>query len=171
VQELNYGHGALLRTHRDRPCSDRATEQADELGSLHAPHEDSSCWPSSPVRPTKSDNTVRRCRRLLHCRIAIRPNSAQGQTRPWRHVRVESVLPPTSDIGRRHRQLSACHNRTHALKRALLQDLELMPQYQDFRFQPPSRLEAVAQHADEQQAIAIIRRSCSDSLLTASDMD
>jgi hypothetical protein len=46
-----------------------------------------------------------------------------------------------------------------------------MPQYQDFRFQPPSRLEAVAQHADEQQAIAIIRRSCSDSLLTASDMD
>jgi hypothetical protein len=34
-----------------------------------------------------------------------------------------------------------------------------------FRFQPPSRLEAVAQHADEQQAIAIIRRSCSDLLL------
>ena len=24
-----------------------------------------------------------------------------GQTRPWRHVRVESVLPPTLDIGRR----------------------------------------------------------------------
>src|ERR1700756_3832259 len=23
---------------------------------------------------------------------------SQGQTRPWRHVRVESVLPPTSDI-------------------------------------------------------------------------
>ncbi len=36
--------------------------------------------------------------------------------------------------------------------RALLQDIELMPQYQDFGFQPPSRLEAVAQHADEKEA-------------------
>jgi hypothetical protein len=35
--------------------------------------------------------------------------------------------------------------------RALLQDIELMPQYQDFRFQPPPRLEAVAQHADEKE--------------------
>jgi hypothetical protein len=32
--------------------------------------------------------------------------------------------------------------------RALLQDIELMPQNQDFGFQPPSRLEAVAQHTD-----------------------
>jgi hypothetical protein len=31
------------------------------------------------------------------------PSSARGQTRPWRHVRVESVLPPTSDIGWRGR--------------------------------------------------------------------
>jgi hypothetical protein len=30
--------------------------------------------------------------------------------------------------------------------RALLQDIELMPQNQDFGFQPPSRLEAVARH-------------------------
>src|SRR5262245_50095995 len=29
------------------------------------------------------------------------PTAMVGQTRPWRHVRVESVLPPTSDIGRR----------------------------------------------------------------------
>src|SRR6266487_1247280 len=50
VQEPNYGHGALLRTHRDRPCSDRATEQADELASLHAPHEDSSCCPDNEQR-------------------------------------------------------------------------------------------------------------------------
>ena len=35
--------------------------------------------------------------------------------------------------------------------RALLQDIELMPQYQDFGFQPPPRLEAVAQDADEQE--------------------
>jgi hypothetical protein len=34
---------------------------------------------------------------------------------------------------------------------ALLQDIELMPQYQDFGFQPPPRLEAVAQHADEKE--------------------
>jgi hypothetical protein len=30
--------------------------------------------------------------------------------------------------------------------------VELMSQYQDFGPQPPSRLEAVAQHADEQEA-------------------
>jgi hypothetical protein len=34
---------------------------------------------------------------------------------------------------------------------ALLQDIELMPQYRDFGFQPPLRLEAVAQHADEKE--------------------
>jgi hypothetical protein len=32
---------------------------------------------------------------------------------------------------------------------APLQDTELMPQNQNFGFQPPSRLEAVAQHADD----------------------
>ena len=34
---------------------------------------------------------------------------------------------------------------------ALLQDIELMPQYQDFGFQTLSRLEAVAQYADEKE--------------------
>ena len=34
---------------------------------------------------------------------------------------------------------------------ALLQDIELMPQYQDFGFQPLPRLEAVAQHAEEKE--------------------
>jgi hypothetical protein len=34
----------------------------------------------------------------------------------------------------------------------LLQDVELMPQYQDFSFQPRSRLEEVAQHTGEQKA-------------------
>ena len=33
----------------------------------------------------------------------------------------------------------------------LLQDIELMPQYQDFGFQPRPRLEAVAQDADEKE--------------------
>jgi len=40
----------------------------------------------------------------------------------------------------------------HSTRRAMLQNIELMPQYQDFGFQPPSRLEAVAQHADEKEA-------------------
>ena len=36
-------------------------------------------------------------------------------------------------------------------RRALLQDVELMPQHQDFGFKPSSRLETVAQHADEKE--------------------
>jgi hypothetical protein len=54
---------------------------------------------------------------------------------------------------------------------ALLQDTELMPQYQDFGFQPPPQLEAVTQHADEKEGNCNMRRSCSDSLLTASQVD
>jgi hypothetical protein len=47
---------------------------------------------------------------------------------------------------------------------ALLQNIELMPQYQVFGFQPPSRLEAVAQHADEEEANCDHQsQSCSDS--------
>jgi hypothetical protein len=38
VQEPNYGHGALLRTHRDRPCSDRATDKGDELAPFQSLH-------------------------------------------------------------------------------------------------------------------------------------
>jgi hypothetical protein len=34
---------------------------------------------------------------------------------------------------------------------ALLQDVELMSQYQDFGFQLPPRLNTVAQYADEQE--------------------
>jgi hypothetical protein len=37
-------------------------------------------------------------------------------------------------------------------RRALLQNVELMSQYQDFGFQPRSGLEEVAQHTDEQEA-------------------
>jgi hypothetical protein len=36
--------------------------------------------------------------------------------------------------------------------RTLPKNVELMPQYQDFGLQPLSRLEAVAQYADEQEA-------------------
>jgi hypothetical protein len=38
----------------------------------------------------------------------------------------------------------------HSTWHPLLQNIELMPQYQDFGFQPLPRLEAVTQHADEQ---------------------
>jgi hypothetical protein len=37
-------------------------------------------------------------------------------------------------------------------RRVLLQDAELMPQHDDFGFQLRSRLEAVTQHTDEQEA-------------------
>ena len=40
----------------------------------------------------------------------------------------------------------------HSTWHALLQHVELMPQYQDFGFQSPSRLEAIAQDADEKEA-------------------
>src|SRR5215475_11899625 len=43
-----------------------------------------------------------------------------------------------------------------------------MAQYQDFSFEPPSRLEAVAQHADEKQGNCHHRPgSCSDSVMAA----
>jgi hypothetical protein len=51
------------------------------------------------------------------------------------------------------------------------QNVELVPQYQDFRFELASRFEAVAQQRTKRSPIAIMRRSCSDSLLIASQMD
>src|SRR5262245_16684560 len=50
----------------------------------------------------------------------------------------------------------------------LLQDIELVPENQDFDLQLPWRFEAVAQHADEQEADCNHSRSCSDSSLAAS---
>src|SRR5436190_15170207 len=48
---------------------------------------------------------------------------------------------------------------------ALLQNIELMAQYQVFGFQPSSRLKAVAQQADEKEANCDHQpQSCSDSL-------
>jgi hypothetical protein len=40
----------------------------------------------------------------------------------------------------------------HSTRRTLLHIIELMRQQDDFGFQPPSRLEAVAQHADKKEA-------------------
>ena len=46
-----------------------------------------------------------------------------------------------------------------------------MPQNQDFGFELASRLEAVAQHANEKKANCNHVAICSDSLLIASQMD
>jgi hypothetical protein len=49
--------------------------------------------------------------------------------------------------------------------RALLQNIELMPQDQYFGFQPVSRLEAVGQEADKKEANCDHQpQSCSDSV-------
>src|SRR6266568_5839015 len=55
--------------------------------------------------------------------------------------------------------------------RTLPKNVELMPQHQDLGLQLLSRLEAVAQHATNNSPIAIMRRSCSDSPPTASQLD
>ena len=68
--------------------------------------------------------------------------SALAPDRPDQAFSI-SVLPGRAErggVGPTQRQSAWC---------ALLQDIELMPQYQDFGFQPPPRFEAVAQHADE----------------------
>ena len=46
-----------------------------------------------------------------------------------------------------------------------------MPQHHDFGFQPSSRLEAVAQHADEKEGNCEHSTICSDSLVIANPMD
>jgi hypothetical protein len=46
----------------------------------------------------------------------------------------------------------AAQRKMHSTWYPLLQDVELMPQCQDLGFQPRSRLEAIAQHADEKEA-------------------
>ena len=55
---------------------------------------------------------------------------------------------------------------------SLLQSIELMPQYQYFRLAAASRdLKQSYSKRTKRKAIAIIRRSCSDSLLTARQLD
>src|SRR3981081_87326 len=55
--------------------------------------------------------------------------------------------------------------------RTVLQDIELMPQYQNFDLKPPARLETVTEHAPERKAIRSIQQSCSDSSVCASPLD
>src|SRR5437764_8290994 len=56
--------------------------------------------------------------------------------------------------------------------RTLLEHIELMPKDQDFRFQPASRLEAVAQRTDEKESNCDHQpQACSDSLTTVTPAD
>jgi hypothetical protein len=56
--------------------------------------------------------------------------------------------------------------------RPLLEDVELMPQDQQLGFQPPSRLEAVAQHTDEDEDNCDHQpQSCSDSAAAVTPAD
>jgi uncharacterized membrane protein YeaQ/YmgE (transglycosylase-associated protein family) len=60
----------------------------------------------------------------------------------------------------------------HSARRTLLEDIELMPQDQDFGFQPPSRLKAVAQHTDEEEDNYDHQpQSCSDSVVAVTPAD
>src|SRR5271165_5633415 len=55
---------------------------------------------------------------------------------------------------------------------ALLEDIELMPQHQDFGFQPSTRLETVAQHSDEEKSHCDHQpQSCSDSAAAVTPAD
>jgi hypothetical protein len=56
--------------------------------------------------------------------------------------------------------------------RTLPEDIELMPKDKDFGFQPPSRLEAVAQHTDEEEGNCDHQpQSCSDSVAAVTPVD
>ena len=56
--------------------------------------------------------------------------------------------------------------------RALLEDIELMSQDQDFGFQPSTRLETVAQHTDEEEGDCDHQpQSCSDSAAAVTPAD
>ena len=60
----------------------------------------------------------------------------------------------------------------HSTRHALLQDVELMSQCQHFGFQPPSRLKAIAQHADEEEGNCDHQpQSCSDSVAVVTPAD
>ena len=60
----------------------------------------------------------------------------------------------------------------HPAWRALLQDIELMPQDQDFSFEPLARLEEIAEQTDQKKGNCHHRPgSCSDSARAATQAD
>jgi hypothetical protein len=80
--------------------------------------------------------------------------------------------PPTKSASGRSRTKVAKAALISWLVLALLQDIELMPQDQDFGFQPPSQLGAVAQHTDEEEGNCDHQlQSCSDSAAAVTPAD
>ena len=55
--------------------------------------------------------------------------------------------------------------------KSIVWSLTVNASIRDFGFQSPSRFEPIAKHADKKETIASMRRSCSDSPVTASQMD
>jgi hypothetical protein len=83
---------------------------------------------------------------------------------------VRSPPPKMSRPLMNRARLAQC--KVHSTWRALLQDIELVPQYPYFGFQPPPRAEAVVQQSDEKQANCNHQpQSCSDSVAAATPAD
>jgi hypothetical protein len=96
------------------------------------------------------------------------PRSATGRTGFPSPVGADALSMPTDDrvgpddgYGVKNARVATIEpnehgsvgpTQIHSTGHALLQDVELMPQYHDFGFQSPPRLEAIAQHADEKEA-------------------
>jgi hypothetical protein len=71
-----------------------------------------------------------------------------------------------------YEQTTVGPTQVHSTWCALLQDIELVPQYPYFGFQPPPRPEAVVQQPDEKQANCDHQpQSCSDSVAAATPTD
>jgi hypothetical protein len=54
-------------------------------------------------------------------------------------------------VSQRNQESPGVLDEVFGTHRRALQDVELVPQHQDFGFKPSSRLETVAQHADEKE--------------------
>src|SRR5262245_45507391 len=99
-------HPVLLRACRKRPRRRSAADERDEI-----PPSDVDCHATPPAggRVHAIEGRYHALAKerifLLRCESLEPPMSQSGQTRPWRHVRVESVLPPTSAVASCHKRL------------------------------------------------------------------
>src|SRR5260221_6890946 len=91
---------------------------------------------------------------------SLRPDDGNGV----KNARAATIEPnQQSTVGPTQMRSTWC---------ALLKNIELMPQYQYFGFEPPSRLEAVVQQTDEKETDCNHQpQSCSDSVAAATPAD
>src|SRR6266567_5492748 len=97
--------------------------------------------PRSATRRARFPSPVASKTLAMPAHDSLGPDDAQG----IKNARVATIEPDEQGAVDPTQMQSTA-------RRALLQDVELMPQYQDFGFQPRPRLEEVAQHTDEQEA-------------------